>query len=171
MSDRSVGDYINEDSLNTFVHFSINRFLFTEQWSLCAHTARYITHAFASFFDFTPVFENTVSTVFNEIIENAVKFSATDENKIIVVVSSHDGEGVCTIANTMRECDRDSFFEYSLDFIAKRDFGERYIRALENESAGKKGGVGLLLVANLLGPPAFNFTSDGKVEVQVRFKI
>ena len=68
------------------LQFSISPKEFQEEWSRCSLTADFLSHYIVSGKEPSPQVINTTSTIINELIENAVKFSSTYDNSILLTV-------------------------------------------------------------------------------------
>ena len=103
--------------------------------------ADYYLHDFSSETD-----HNLISTVFNELIENAVKFSRNNSFPIEVVAKKRHGNLLAKVTNTLPKHRRDPFMNTCRDLFNK-DLEELYLKriedGIEDESAS---GIGLILI-------------------------
>jgi hypothetical protein len=114
-------------------------------WRRCGMTADFLAYFIAYTFENPKAALNTLSTVINELLENAVKFSANKREPVVLALN-HYGEtirietrNVCSEAVTQR-------FDAFLDRLFTEDIEELFIAQIEHNAATNRSESGLGLI-------------------------
>jgi hypothetical protein len=116
-------------------------------WRRCGMSADFLAGYMAYDYANRPVATNVLSTVINEILENAAKFSADKRCQVRVAVTQH-GDSVCVEASNTTSPDRAESFRKCLEEVLSVDAEELFRRHLESASSAPPGapGVGLVVL-------------------------
>jgi hypothetical protein len=117
---------------------------FIAHWSRCGTTADYLAQFQASNFEKKDRVKNTFSTIFNELLENAVKFSADAYKEISVSVYNYaDTISIQTINSTYkRQAEQfDSYVRRLLEEEPEELFLENIMKNAENEKSSSQLGL------------------------------
>ncbi|NBV83068.1 hypothetical protein EBR57_02975 [bacterium] len=101
-----------------------------QHWKRCGMTADFLGQSAASF---QPRATTIISTVINELLENAIKYSATDEAPIDVALSVQNDTVHCEIKNWAKFEDANSMDSY-FKAIETQDIDELYFLQLEKSA-------------------------------------
>lgn len=113
------------------------------QWRRCGMVADHVADYLSVSFEHPDVARNVLSTVANELVENAVKFSA-DKTKAIRIAVRHRGELVELVAENVSEARHVAGLEQLFAELARGDHAATFARRIE---APTRGGLGLLILA------------------------
>jgi len=94
-----------------------------------------------------PVAANVLSTVINEILENAAKFSADKKRQVKIVVGQH-GDAVQVEATNIATAERAQAFASRLEEVLAQDPEVLFQRHIESAASAPRGapGVGLVVL-------------------------
>ncbi len=140
-------------------------------WKRCGITADYAAN-YASF-SYTGVegVENTASTILNELIENAAKYSGGDKGDIEILITLKKDCIYFQVDNVLDESHYGVFYEFAREMIQCRDVNSLYIEKIKAaaESGGEASGIGLLtILVNFSAGMGFKFTGEkGKKQYAV----
>ncbi len=146
-----------------------------EHWKLCGLTADFVAGFFARKYRYTRPMRNSLSTILNEMVENAVKFSQPTNSAIEIALFGLRDEVVVQVDNSARETQAAQFVELAKDLAGAQDLEALYLRTVQRdmrpEEASRLGlltlvhdfrvGLGVKLMPG--GGPG-----TGNVSVQVR---
>jgi hypothetical protein len=115
-------------------------------WHRCGATADWAAELLAYNFDNRATASNVLSTVINELLENAVKFSADKRRPIHLRAGQHGDRIVIETENAADEAQARALETHVETLFADR--GELFARLIERAAAGDVDapGVGLLVV-------------------------
>lgn len=91
--------------------------------------------------------ENTLSFILNEAVENAIKYSSTQEFQITISLYSINGEIIFEIENPVTHEQKEHFEEFLQGLINCTDYETMYMDAMERNMTSDNdhsGGMGLL---------------------------
>ena len=151
-------------------YFSVN-FLpldFFDNWErgslLSNFVADYFTHNFPG-----DVAHNLISTVLNELIENAVKFSRNNSMPVEIVMKKRKNELLIRADNSLPKHRKESFVAICRN-IFERDLDELYVEKMNsNLTDSGSSGIGLILIKKDYSTGlSFNFYSDKQNNARVR---
>lgn len=120
-------------------------------WPRCGATADWAAHMLAYNFDQRETAASVLSTVINELLENAVKFSANNHHAIRLRVAQR-GDRIVIETENVTEPMQSRVFEAHLAALFA-DRGELFSQLVARAAAGETGapGVGLLVMRRDFG--------------------
>jgi hypothetical protein len=116
-------------------------------WRRCGISADFLAGYMAYDFANRPVATNVLSTVINEVLENAAKFSADKRRQVRIAVTQH-GDAVHVEATNTTGAERAEAFRRRLEEVLEGDPEELFQRHLEGAPSAPPGapGVGLVVL-------------------------
>lgn len=117
------------------------------QWRRCGVVADYIAEYLALSFEEPAYAQSVLSTVANELVENAVRFSS-EKARPIRVEARHRGEVVELLVSNLAAQQHVRGLETLFDDLARGDLTSVFRERVE---AGTRGGLGLLILAKDYG--------------------
>ncbi len=173
-----LGEY-TEQSNQDCIKLKLSRDDLNKIWKRCGLTADYSANYVSTYFENKKEIENSASTILNELIENAAKYSANRENDIEIDVAVYRNSVVFEVNNYV---DSEAFYSFR-DFVTKiiesDDIDAAYFEALRslNGADKEKSGIGLLTIMSFfklkLGMKFENSENnhDYKVSVQAAMPV
>ena len=163
-----IGDPIDfeHDTENCFT-FSFLPLDFFDSWErsslLSNFAADYFEHNFPG-----GAAHNLISTVLNELIENAVKFSRNNSMPVEIVMKKRKSELLIRADNSLPRHRQDAFMAICKD-IFERDLDELYVERMNsNLTDSGSSGIGLILIRKDYSAGLnFNFYTDGRNSAHV----
>ncbi len=92
-----------------------------------------------------PAASELLSTVMNELVENAAKFTA-DKDAPLQIAARHDGETIVLETRSTADGHRVERLRSALEAVASEDMAELFRRRIEERSEPGSSGLGLLLL-------------------------
>lgn len=141
-----IGDNIefNKDIETTFTMDFLPLDIF-DNWDRAGSLSDFIADYFGTFYD-SKTAQNIISTIFNELIENAVKFTKNNSQPIRIVVKKSNNNLLSRITNTIPRQRKASFVGICKDLF-KNDLDELFLKKIEEGALdNKKSGIGLILL-------------------------
>ena len=175
MDDRIViGDQINfERDIETTLSMSFLPLDIFDNWSRAGSLSDFIAEYFGSYFEGESS-NNIISTVFNEFIENAVKFTKNNSQPIMLVVKKRGGSLITRITNTIPRHRKTEFISVCNDLYGK-DLEDLFLERIKDGAEDStKSGIGLILIKkDYQVETSFDFFEDGQSvnKVAVTFKM
>ncbi len=128
------------------IHLDLKPIDLMTYWRRCGLTSNFI----ANFYKLTPKDiknENSVSTVFNELIENATKYSTKRDSEIVVDLKLYDIQLLMQVKNTCNKTNY-SVLKKRLEKLQNtEDLENLYIEEMiKKGDSGQGSGIGLLLL-------------------------
>jgi hypothetical protein len=116
-------------------------------WRRCGMSADFLAGYMAYDFSNRPVATNVLSTVINEVLENAAKFSADKRRQVRIAVTQL-GDTVCVEATNATGAERADAFRRRLEEVLSGDPETLFQQHLENAPSAPPGapGVGLVVL-------------------------
>lgn len=156
-----IPDSIPAEGVVTIVVKPIDMIAYWKRCSLMADFA-------AAFYSYTQdepeVQENIISTIFNELIENASKYSVKTNGKVSIHTKLYDTVLKIQIENYTSKENYLKLYQHLKKLKETEDLDELYIKTLSEKSdAPSESGIGLLLLAkdyNLKIGAQFEFLED-----------
>lgn len=115
-------------------------------WRRCGVTSNFI----ANFYRSTSISdkdENSISTIFNELIENAAKYSTKKDSEIIIDISQFNTVIAMQVKNTCSKTHYLALKNRLEKLLNCKDLEQLYIDEMTKEIENRKGsGIGLLLI-------------------------
>ncbi|PKL37656.1 MAG: hypothetical protein CVV44_15035 [Spirochaetae bacterium HGW-Spirochaetae-1] len=144
--DTIIGDSIDLDkAYNNKLYLSLVPENVLSQWSRVSDVANFI----ADFYNHdlpSPLAHNTISTVLNELIENAVKFAHDKSVPIDIYTFKNNNEFIFRVTNTVSEGAIDDFSRLCSTLFSQ-DLNRLYIQRIEDLFHNRaKTGIGLILL-------------------------
>jgi hypothetical protein len=154
-----VGTYRQDTSPSrTLIRLSLLPRDMAMQWRRCGLTADFVAGFFAYRYPRCRPTQNSLSTILNEIVENAVKFSSPDDSPIEISLFDADDEIVLQVDNWAQHEQASRFLETARAVLDAADLEARYMDTLrKNALTADASGIGLLTLIH-----------DFKVAVGVR---
>jgi hypothetical protein len=130
-------------------------------WKRCGITADYgASYASYSYQDIEGV-ENTASTILNELIENAAKYSRGNQGDIEILITLKSDCIYFQVDNIIDEAHYCGFYEFAREMMQCGDVNSLYIEKIKAaaESGGEASGIGLLtILVNFNAGMGFKFS-------------
>lgn len=117
------------------------------EWRRCGILADHLADYLALSFEHQGVAQSVLSTVANELVENAVKFSA-DKAQPIRIAARHRGDQVEIESRNLAEPAHVAALESLFADLGRGDLPARFAERVERE---QRGGLGLLILAKDYG--------------------
>lgn len=138
----------------------------TSHWTRCGQVSDFVAGYISSAYSADPANRDlmftAISTVFQELIENAAKFSRKRQATISVRVKHFSSILVYEVENTTTPAFAEKFVEYLEGSAKATDLGEVYLQIVEAQAESTadslRSGIGLLVIRK-----------DHEVRVGVRF--
>lgn len=141
-----IGDNIdfekNTDNLFAVTFLPLDFFDNWERGSLLSNfVADYYSHNFPG-----PEAQNLISTVVNELVENAVKFSRNNSIPVEITVKKRGEEMLIQADNCLPKHRQEAFVAICRE-ISEKDLEELYVKRMdENSKDPSSSGIGLILI-------------------------
>ncbi len=141
-----IGDKIEfEKDIETTFTFSFLPLDIFDNWERAGSLSDFIAEYFKSYFINETAY-NVISTVFNEFIENAVKFTKNNSQPIIITVKKRNNYLLSRITNTIPLKRKNSFIGICEELFSK-DLDTLFLEKVEEGALDrKKSGIGLILI-------------------------
>jgi hypothetical protein len=114
-------------------------------WRRCGLSADFLAGYMACDFRDRKVAASVLSTVINEVLENAAKFSADEQAPVRIGVTQH-GDTLRIEATNLAEAERAETFEKRLTEVLEGDPEELFVRRVETGDRPASGDPGLGLI-------------------------
>ena len=169
-----IGDEIEfEKDIETTFTFSFLPIDIFDNWDRAGSLSDFIADYFGTYF-VSEASHNVISTVFNELIENAVKFTKNNSQPISIVVKKRKNDLISRITNTIPRHRKTAFIGICKDLFDK-DLDELFLNKIEDGAAdSRKSGIGLILIKkDYQVETCFDFFEDSNSmnNVAVTFKL
>jgi hypothetical protein len=169
-----IGDSIDfEKDIETAFTFSFLPLDIFDNWSRVGSLSDFIADYFSSYFTSNSS-HNIISTIFNELIENAVKFTKNNSQPIIIVVKKRKNDLISRITNSIPKHRKTIFMGICEDLYSK-NLDQLFIEKIEDGMEDqKKSGIGLILIKkDYQVRTSFDFFEDKEAvnNVAVTFKL
>lgn len=169
-----IGDKIEFDrDIETTFTFSFLPLDIFDNWDRAGSLSDFIADYFGTYFA-SESSHNVISTIFNEFIENAVKFTKNNSQPISIVVKKRKNNLISRITNTLPLHRRTAFIGICNDLFAK-DLDELFLNKIEEGAVDRrKSGIGLILIKkDYQVETCFDFFEDSNSmnNVAVTFKL
>ncbi|MBY5957179.1 hypothetical protein KUV50_03465 [Membranicola marinus] len=129
-------------------------------WRRCGIMADFAAAFYACAHDQPNVEENTISTIFNELIENATKYSVKRNAEVMIHMMLYDTVLKIEIVNHTPEAHFHKLKKHLTKLTKSADLDELYIRTMAEKSENATdSGIGLLLLIK-----------DYKLKIGAQFK-
>ena len=141
-----IGDKIDfKSNIETFFSLTFLPLDIFDNWERAGSLSDFIADYFTPYFHSESA-HNLISTIFNELIENAVKFSHNNSQPIDIVVKKRNNELLAKITNSIPRHRKEAFIEICRELFQK-DLDKLYLQKIEEGmSDNKKSGIGLILI-------------------------
>lgn len=141
-----IGDKIEfEKDIETTFTFSFIPLDIFDRWERAGFLSNFIADYFESYFA-NETAHNVISTIFNEFIENAVKFTKNNSLPISITVKKRENELISRITNTIPLHRKTAFIEVCENLFAS-DLDELFLKKIEDGTVdSKESGIGLILI-------------------------
>ncbi len=169
-----IGDTIEFDSdMDTEFSMSLLPLDIFDNWERAGTLSDFIADYFGTFYDSEGA-HNIISTIFNELIENAVKFTKNNSQPIHIVIKKSGNNLLSKITNTIPRHRKTSFSGICKDLFTN-DLDELFLKRIEEGVAdSRKSGIGLILLRKDYHiDTCFDFfkDSDSVDKIAVTFKL
>ncbi len=172
--DLHLGDAIDWDG-NTENFFSIS-FLpidIFDHWDRCGDIADFVATYFQYNFQ-RPASQNIISTVVNELIENAVKYSRNKSSPVQIEIRKRQEHLLLRVTNLIPRNQRDHFVAIC-QALFERDLEELYLEKLtRGQQDHTYSGIGLILLKKdyeaLIGVDFFH-TQENTLKVEISLEM
>jgi hypothetical protein len=167
-----IGDQIEfEENTENYFALSFLPLDVFDDWERCGKVADFIADYFQHNFRLESS-QNLISTVFNEVLENAVKFSPNNSRPIEVVVKKRQETLLLRITNALSHHRFGPFTEISRELF-NADLDDLYLSRIEDGAADESAsGIGLILIKKDYGSRlSFDFSRGDIYKVSVTLEI
>lgn len=118
----------------------------TTYWRRCGLTANFVAGFYSYCYEASEAKANALSTIINELLENASKFSKAREGRIHVELKQYGNLLRIDVLNVASKALRETF-EHFVDQLLSENVEELYFNTLETKEDGDtKSGLGLLMM-------------------------
>jgi hypothetical protein len=122
------------------------------QWRLCGVTADFVAEFFARRCRYSESMRNSLSTILNEMVENAVKFSQPANSTIEIALFGLRDEVVLQVDNSAREAQAEQFVALAKDLAGTPDIESLYLQTIKREMRPEEASrLGLLTLVHDFG--------------------
>ena len=141
-----LGDQLDfESDAENFFDVSFLPIDIFDHWDRCGQIADFVGYYFQHSFR-APGSHNIISTVVNELVENAVKYSRNKSSPIEIEIRKRGEHLLMRVANLIPRNQRDHFIAICRDLF-ERDLDELYLEKLVHGRAEHNfSGIGLILL-------------------------
>jgi len=152
MEDIVIGNYelIPDDiSAEGEIRINLKPIDLITYWKRCGIMANFAALFYANTRVDSSLFENSISTVFNELIENATKYSKKQNSIVAIHMKMYDSVLKITIENSTTEKNLLKFKDRFSELMECEDLDQLYFDTLLAEADNneeKHSGIGLLLL-------------------------
>lgn len=169
-----LGDTINWDKdTENFFSISLLPIDIFDHWDRCGDIADFV----ATYFQYNfrqASSQNIISTVVNELIENAVKYSRNKSSPIQIEIRKRQNHMLLRVSNFIPRNQRDHFVDICRDLF-QRDLEELYLEKLtRGQSDHTYSGIGLILLKKdyeaLIGVDFFQ-TQENTLKVEISLEM
>lgn len=159
----------------TGVELQLRAIELVAHWRRCGLTADWLAHFFA--YDFAPNTRETavsvLSTVINELLENAAKFSG-DKQRNVGISVRHHGEFMCIETHSTAADGQVAVLRDTMDDLGREPLDELFARRMQTKALPGASGIGLLILKKdygaRLGVKLSPLSAD-EWDVQVRVEL
>lgn len=129
------------------LHITVKPIDMVTYWRRCGAVSNFV----GSFYNITSKnsdHENLISTIFNELIENAAKYSTKRDSDIIIDVQLYNTILKMQIENACNEKNKDSLTSILNKLISFDDINDLYYKEIEKKMTdkGSSAGIGLIML-------------------------
>jgi len=141
-----IGDQINfKSDIETSFSLTFLPLDIFDSWERAGSLSDFIADYFGPYFHSESA-HNLISTIFNELIENAVKFSRNNSQPIDIVVKKRNNDLLAKITNSIPRQRKKAFIEICRELFQK-DLDKLYLQKIEEGMGNtRKSGIGLILI-------------------------
>ncbi len=170
-----IGDFIDFDKdIETTFSMKFLPLDIFHNWDRAGSISDFIAEYFGTYYE-KKTASNIISTIFNELIENAVKFTKNNSQPITITVKKSNNSFLSRITNTIPNHRKDAFVGICENLFSS-DLDELFIHRIEEGvSDNTKSGIGLILLKKDYHiDTSFDFFEDNnlnKVSVTVKLTI
>ncbi|MBA7484112.1 MAG: GHKL domain-containing protein [Spirochaeta sp.] len=142
----TIGDMIDfERNIETSFSLTFLPLDIFDNWERAGSLSDFIAGYFAPYFHSESA-HNLISTIFNELIENAVKFSRNNSHSIDIVVKKRNKDLIARITNSIPRHRKKIFIEICRELFQK-DLDELYLQKIEaGMDDSRRSGIGLIII-------------------------
>jgi hypothetical protein len=117
------------------------------EWSRCSTVADFIAQYLAANFERREVAARVISTVLNELVENATKFAAGPQYPVMLE-ARHLGDTLRLQISNVTDAERARAFAGRLDELLEGDPNQLFVKRLHEpvSGIGRGAGIGLLIL-------------------------
>ena len=144
----TFGDYVADERVGALISTIEIRILpkdFNTEWQRCGQTADYLASYLAHHFEDFEMAMNVLSTVLNELIENSVKFSAS-QHEWVSISASFSGKAVILEATNSATAEQLELFTAFVERLLSEDVEDLFLARIEDSDFGVESGSGLGLI-------------------------
>lgn len=169
-----IGDKIEfEKDIESIFTFSFLPLDIFDNWARASSLSDFIAEYFGSYFE-NKTSNNLISTVMNEFIENAVKFTKNNSQPIVIIVKKRANDLICRITNSI-PMHRETAFIGICRKLFSQDLDKLFLDTIvEGSESKQESGIGLILIKKDYQVKAnFDFYKDSQAmnNVAVTFKL
>lgn len=144
-----IGNYLELDKSNErFFHLAINGGDLNSSRARCGLIANFISYYVALNYDNNKNIINSLSTILNELIENAAKYSAIHYDPVDIHIADRKNFLIVEVCNIITEKQLEALKELSPVLIDHEKAHEMYFETIRNSLNNNYSKIGLLMVIN-----------------------
>ncbi|MCR9141778.1 MAG: DUF6272 family protein [bacterium] len=172
--DLHLGDRIEwEQNTENFFSISLLPIDIFDHWDRCGDIADFIATYFQYNFQ-QPASQNIISTVVNELVENAVKYSRNKSSPVRIEIRKRQDHLLLRVSNLIPRNQRDHFVAIC-QALFERDLEELYLEKLtRGQQDHTYSGIGLILLKKdyeaLIGVDFFQ-TQENTLKVEISLEM
>ncbi|BDA77881.1 histidine kinase [Leptospira kobayashii] len=141
---------LTEENLPYHSHLSLSVYTqdMTFHWKRCEIVSNFVSQFYSGSDGDKSVDANSASTIINELIENAAKYSEKENSKIYIEIKDLGNKLRVDVKNKVSSWTKLNF-EKLMQIIASGNVNQMYFDALESKhTEDKTSGIGLLMLLN-----------------------
>ncbi len=134
-------------------------------WHRCSLLANFAANYFSGFYPTNNNINNAFSTIINELIENAVKYSEPSNSSIEIRLYRLEKDTVITCVNSIEKTQYEKFKGFAEELVKCNEIDKLYKETLESKALSETSGLGLISIINYYNSKlGFKFVenTDGK---------
>jgi hypothetical protein len=144
------------------------------EWARCSETADFVARFFAHDYPDRDIAGNVMSTIVNELVENAVKFSSDKAAPARLVVREYEASLTITTENVLTAAQADAFGT-TLTRLAGADPELLFVEQIAHPPATGSAGIGLIMLRKdydaTIGARMVGLDSSNTMRVEVEVTI
>jgi hypothetical protein len=150
MEDIILGDYdaiLDEMPAEGFLQMTVKPIDMVTYWRRCGAVANFVANFYRNPHNVDALDENLISTIFNELLENAAKYSTKRDSDINITIKLYNTILKMQVQNICNQKNFELLKKSMTKLLNEVDLEEFYIkRMMEKSAVDKDSGIGLLIL-------------------------